>query len=212
VSFLHVHHFTNRLVMWRSVGLLLADSILEARSTTLPRSPGSQDAPADSAAGTAADTAEGSTSSNTLSNTFSSTFSSTINSTTGTGSGNSTAGGSGRKLLQQPATSPATQAPLVSNSSSRISRAARQLNYVLAADNDTLAWQIQQLGAQDVHTPCLIYIDANVTLAKPPVPEQGIAVMRPLVLVGLMGWTTSIDWHMEVSGWGGDTVRDRVSE
>jgi hypothetical protein len=70
---------------------------------------------------------------------------------------------------------------------------------VLAADNATLAGQIQRLGAQEGPTPCLIYICANVTLSKPPVPERGIAVKRPLVLVGLSGWTTGIDWHMEVS-------------
>jgi hypothetical protein len=101
----------------------------------------------------------------------------------------------GRRLLQQLALLPWEMFAPTNGSAAPV----RQLNYVLAANNASLAWQIQRLGAEEGSTPCLIYVDGNVTLSKPvPVPDQGISVARPMALVGLAGWNTSVDWHMQV--------------
>jgi hypothetical protein len=71
-------------------------------------------------------------------------------------------------------------------------------NYVLAADQDSIVQHLQQLGPVEGPVPCLIYLNGNVTLNKPPVPAGGIAVARPIALVGLAGEKVGIDFRMQV--------------
>jgi hypothetical protein len=70
---------------------------------------------------------------------------------------------------------------------------------VLAADQQSVVWQLERLGAVEGPVGCLIYLEGNLTLSKPPVPEGGIMMARPMFLVGLSHWNVSIDWHMQVS-------------
>jgi hypothetical protein len=71
-------------------------------------------------------------------------------------------------------------------------------NYVLAANQESLVGHLQRLGAVAGPTGCLVYLEQNVTLSKPPVPAAGIPMARPMAIVGLSRWVTSIDWYMQV--------------
>lgn len=164
-SFLHVNYYAAAGVSWQSVGLLLADSLGDARSTAATA--GLNAAP-----------------SNRSSNSISGSRMESSNSTSLRG----------RLLYAAPSTSTVPAGAAAGNSV----RGRPQYNYVLAADNRNLAQHMQRLGAQDTPTPCLLYVDSNITFSKPPVPAAGIPVARPLVLVGLVGWNTSIDFHMQV--------------
>lgn len=71
--------------------------------------------------------------------------------------------------------------------------------YVLAATNDTLVQLMTQIGAVAGPVGAVIYIDTNITLSKPPFPDEGILVARPLYVVGLVLANTSLDLHMKVN-------------
>jgi hypothetical protein len=71
-------------------------------------------------------------------------------------------------------------------------------NYVLAANQESLVGHLQRLGAVASPTGCLIYLEDNVTLSTPLVPAAGIPMARPLAVVGLSRWVTSIDFYMQV--------------
>lgn len=163
-TFLHVNYYAAAGVSWRSVGLLLADSVRDARSTAgLATQPSNR----------------------------------TSSSLGGSRMESSNTSTSRRGRMLHAAPSPTT--PAAGAASGVSMRPGRpQYNYVLAANNSSLAQHMQRLGAQDTPTPCMIYVDSNITFSKPPVPAAGIPVARPLVLVGLVGWNTSIDWHMQV--------------
>jgi hypothetical protein len=164
-SFLHVNYYAAAGVSWQSVGLLLADSLRDARST-------------------AATTGLNAVPSNRSSNSISVSRTESSNSTSLRG-----------RLLHA---APSTSTVAAGGAASGSPRGRPQYNYLLAANDGNLAQHMQRLGAQDTSTPCLIYVDSNITFSKPPVPAAGIPVARPLVLVGLVGWNTSIDWHMQV--------------
>lgn len=158
-TFLHVNYFANDHVSWQSVGLLLADSLEDARSTSV---------------------------------TGSASSSSSSSKQTRTTSSSSTRGG-GRLLRAAASTTQLGSQPRPQQQQRR-----PPYNYVLAADTDSIVPQLQRLGAVEGPTPCLIYLNSNVTLSKPPVPAAGITMARPLAIVGMAHRNVSIDWHMQV--------------
>jgi len=162
-SFLHINYHATELVTWQSVGLLLADSLEDARSTSVI---------------------------NRLASSKLSNQSQLGSSSNRTGSGVRR----GRRL----SSAASTAAVPVSRTGIGTVPPAKQYNYVLAATQESLIAHMQQLGGLEGPTPCLIYICSNVTLSKPPVPASGIPVARPMFMVGLVRYNTSIDWYMQV--------------
>jgi hypothetical protein len=77
------------------------------------------------------------------------------------------------------------------------SAAARPRNYVLAADNATIVPQLETRCPIATPRTLLVYLSTNVTLGKPPVPKDGIDVLRPLVLAGRATAKTSIDFRRD---------------
>ena len=96
-----------------------------------------------------------------------------------------------------PADSPAALGSMSSNQSS--STSSSRVNYVVACDNATFTPFLMHTGKNATAVPLLVYIVSNVTLGKPPVPEDGILISRPLYLVGLSSSNTSLDLHMAVN-------------
>jgi hypothetical protein len=148
-----VNYYASSLASWQSVGLLLATSLEDARSTSVP----------------AATVSNGSAKSLT------------------SGSSNRGALPGGRDSTQQ-------GRHLQAGAAQR----KQPYNYVLAATNATLAGHLLQQGSVDGPTPCIIYLDSNATLSKPPVPAEGIPMARPMAVVGLASKNTSIDFYMQV--------------
>jgi hypothetical protein len=128
-TFLHVNYFWTSRASWQSVGLLLATSLQDARSTS-------------------------------------------------------------------------SVAALTSNSSSSNGSAAfagppPKYGYVLSANNATFVPLMEQLGSVDTAAQALLYVDANVTLSKPPVPQSGMLLERPMAVVGLSSCLTGLDLAMQ---------------
>lgn len=142
--------------MWKSVGLLLADSLEDARSTSAFES---SDASSSKRASTSSSPR-------------------------------------GRLLRAAAPVALPVPAPAAAPSSKQVQ--APKYNYVLGADQDSIVQHLQQLGSAEGPVPGLIYLNGNVTLSKPPVPAGGIAVARPMVIVGLAGEAVGIDFHMQV--------------
>lgn len=164
-----MNYYADGSVSWKSVGLLLADSLEDARSTSQ---------------------AEAIPPGNLTRNSLNSLSSSSMDST------NSSSSSRGRMLKALPAATPASTG--MSSSSGSQQAGKPRYNYVLAANQDTIVQHIWHMGAVGGPTACLIYLEANVTLSKPPVPTGGIPMARPMAIVGLSHWNTSIDWHMQV--------------
>jgi hypothetical protein len=170
-SFLHVNYYSIGSVSWKSVGLLLASSLDDARSTAqlheLPPSSRTQ-------------TRSGFVS---LQGSNSRISSSTVD------SANSSSRNPHRRMLL---------AARAGKGAEGVQESGPAYNYVLAANQESLVGHLQRLGAAAGPTGCLIYLESNVTLSKPPVPASGIPVARPMAIVGLSRWVTSIDWYMQV--------------
>lgn len=78
--------------------------------------------------------------------------------------------------------------------------AATSPNALLAATNATLVPGLLAGAGIAQAAPLLVYVASNVSLgAHPPLPLGGIAVRRPVVLVGLASRPTSVDFEMVVN-------------
>jgi hypothetical protein len=85
-----------------------------------------------------------------------------------------------------------------SNSSSAVfAGPPPKYGYVLSADNATFVPLMQQLGGVDMAAQSLLYVNGNVTLSKPPVPQAGMLLQRPMALVGLSFTLTGVDLAMQ---------------
>jgi hypothetical protein len=93
---------------------------------------------------------------------------------------------------EAPADSLAAAGVSSSNTSSKV-------NYVLSCDNHTFVPYLTYAARKAVPVPVLVFVTSNVTLKKPPVPEEGIMINRPLYLIGLSSTPTSLDFHMVVN-------------
>lgn len=183
-SFLHVNYYSTGSVSWKSVGLLLATSLEDARRTSqsrqLPPGFGNQ----------------------TRSRFASLQGSNRRTSSSALDSANSSRNTRGRMLLAAPTPRAGAGAePRAGAGAEGLQEGGPRYNYVLAANRESLVGHIQRLGAVAGPTGCLIYLQDNVTLSKPPVPAAGIPVARPLAIVGLSRWVTSIDFYMQVRYW-----------
>lgn len=163
-SFLHVNYYATELATWKSVGLLMADSLEDARSTSA----------------------------------ISRSASSKLSNQSQLGSSSSNRTGTGVRRGRRLSSAASTAAVPVGRTGLDSVPPKKQYNYVLAATQESLIAHMQQLGGLEGPTPCLIYICSNVTLSKPPVPASGIPVARPMFIVGLVRYNTSIDWYMQV--------------
>jgi hypothetical protein len=131
-SFLHVNYYWTPQASWKSVGLLLASTLQDARSTN-------------SAAAL----------------------------TSSTNSSNS------------------------SSATSALAGPPPKYGYILSASNATFVPLFQQLGGVDTPVQSLLYVDGNVTLSKPPVPQVGMLLQRPMAVVGLSSTLTGLDLAMQ---------------
>jgi hypothetical protein len=76
----------------------------------------------------------------------------------------------------------------------------RVANALLGATNASLVPGLLARAGAASRAPLLVYIDANATLGgAPPLPPAGVAIGRPVVLVGLQSLPTSIDLGMAVN-------------
>jgi hypothetical protein len=64
------------------------------------------------------------------------------------------------------------------------------------ATNSSLVPILITAGSVSTPQPCLIYVASNITLGPTAVPSEGIAVNRPLYIVGLSSSNTSVDFQM----------------
>ncbi|KAF6262439.1 hypothetical protein COO60DRAFT_627220 [Scenedesmus sp. NREL 46B-D3] len=71
--------------------------------------------------------------------------------------------------------------------------------YVLSASNETFVPLMQWLGGINTAAQALLYFDENVTLSKPPVPQAGMLLQRPMAVVGLSSALTGIDLAMQTN-------------
>jgi hypothetical protein len=69
--------------------------------------------------------------------------------------------------------------------------------YVLSANNATFVPLMEQLGSVATAAQALLYADANIKLSKPPVPQTGIPLERPMAVVGLSSALTGLDLAMQ---------------
>ncbi|WIA33783.1 hypothetical protein OEZ86_006896 [Tetradesmus obliquus] len=72
-------------------------------------------------------------------------------------------------------------------------------NYVLAADHATLVPLLQAAGSTSTSIPLLVYIATNVSLGRPEDTAVGLAINRPVYLVGRVTMPTSVDFGMAVN-------------
>jgi hypothetical protein len=131
-TFLHVNYFWTPQASWQSVGLLLASSLQDARST------------------------------------------SSVAALTSNSSTLSSSNGSGVYAGPPP-----------------------KYGYVLSANNATFVPLMEQLGSVATAAQALLYAAANITLSKPPVPQTGIPLERPMAVVGLSSALTGLDLAMQ---------------
>eukprot|EP00882_Tetradesmus_deserticola_P014601 GHRQ01015531.1.p1 GENE.GHRQ01015531.1~~GHRQ01015531.1.p1 ORF type:complete len:606 (+),score=147.84 GHRQ01015531.1:170-1987(+) len=89
--------------------------------------------------------------------------------------------------------------PNSTDTSAAVAGRPPKYGYVLSASNATFVPLMQQLGGEDTAAQALMYVDGNVTLSKPPVPEAGMLLQRPLAAVGLSSALTSLDLAMQVN-------------
>jgi hypothetical protein len=128
-TFLHVNYFWTPQASWQSVGLLLASSLQDARSTS--------------------------------------------------------------------SVAALTSKNIISNGSGVYAGPPPKYGYVLSANNATFVPLMQQLGSVATAAQALLYVDTNVTLSKPPVPQSGILLDRPMAIVGLSEALTGLDLAMQ---------------
>lgn len=80
-----------------------------------------------------------------------------------------------------------------------LTKPAAGRNYVLAADHATLVPLLQAAGSTSTSIPLLVYIATNVSLGRPEDTAVGLAINRPVYLVGRVTMPTSIDFGMAVN-------------
>jgi hypothetical protein len=154
-----VNYYSNNRTSWKSVGLLVATDVDDARAS---------------------------------SNLLSSSNHLSIDSVNDAAQPSAELAGSASALAT------ATSAALAAVPPSLLAPALKY-NYVLAASNSNCVLHLQRLGSVVGPAAALLYLDDNITLSKPPVPEAGVLVARPLAMVGLSYVNTSMDLHMTVN-------------
>jgi hypothetical protein len=80
-----------------------------------------------------------------------------------------------------------------------LTKPAAGRNYVLAADQNTLVPLLQAAGSTSASVPLLVYIASNVSLGRPQDIALGLAINRPVYLVGRVTMPTSVDFGMQVN-------------
>ncbi|WIA13636.1 hypothetical protein OEZ85_007199 [Tetradesmus obliquus] len=80
-----------------------------------------------------------------------------------------------------------------------LTKPAAGRNYVLAADHATLVPLLQAAGSTSTSIPLLVYIATNVSFGRPEDTAVGLAINRPVYLVGRVTMPTSIDFGMAVN-------------
>ena len=77
-------------------------------------------------------------------------------------------------------------------------------NYALGVDNTTFHALLSAHGAANTTVTLLLLLTGNVTLAPhPALPAGGFNITRPVVMMGVDGVTTGIDFGGKVGGWWG---------
>jgi hypothetical protein len=172
-SFLHVPWWQNpsATTTWLSVGLLVADSLEQARATSNSTL----------AAGAAA-----------AQEPQPAPFGQPTSTSTSTSNSSSSAQPGPRRLLWEP--------PSTGVEAAAAAAGSQFVNYVLSADNATLVPLLKGFGGISTSAPLLVYVSGNVTVSSATgVTPQGVAMNRFLHWVGLSSRNTSVDWNMEVS-------------
>lgn len=73
-------------------------------------------------------------------------------------------------------------------------------NCIVTATNSSLVSALVSQAAKVTAQPLLVYITTNVSIGvSPKPPSGGIAINRPVVLVGLQTLPTSVDFQMVVN-------------